>query len=86
MDCFHLLTARKEGKAVVTLETAMVDIVDMYSISVVQEEFFLIKITEDRYGGVRIDKVTDCFCLKIAIIPITSRWSVLRLRLMIKVP
>ena len=73
----------------VTLEAAMVDIVDMHGKSVVQEEFFLavvIKITEDRCGGVRIDKggsdcvrflnvvfhVTDWICLKIAIVPITS--------------
>ena len=51
MDCFHFFTARKEGKAVVTLEAAMVDIVDMHGKSVVQEEFFLtvvIKVTEDR--------------------------------------
>ena len=48
----------------VALETAVVDIVNMHGKSVVQEEFFLavvIKITEDRCGGVRIDKGgSDC--------------------------
>ena len=98
MDCFHLFTAWEEGKAAVTLESTMVDIVSMHRKIVVQEEFFLavvIEVAEDHLGGVRIDKggsdcvrflnvvchVTDRVCLKIAIVPITSRWSVLGLGL-----
>ena len=56
----------------------------------------IIEVAEDHFCGVRIDKgwgdcvrflnvvchVTDWVCLKIAIVPITSSWSVLRLRLL----
>ena len=64
MDCFQLFTTRKEGKAVVTLETTLVNIVSMHSKGMIQKEFFLtvvIKIAEDLDVGVRIDKGrSDC--------------------------